>query len=701
MYSYQTSPGVPLPLGATIMADTVNFAIFSRHAERVSLLVFKPGEASKEAEIILDSKLNRTGDIWHIKIHHLPRDRRYGYRVAGPYDPKGSGHVFSSAQILLDPYAQALTGGHQWGVPYRRHNPQSPESDFKRRCAIIDNEFDWEGDRPLNIPLKDSVIYELHVRGFTNHESSEVGHPGTYDGIVAKIPYLKALGITAVELLPVFEFNEMESIFNDPETGRPLKNFWGYSPLAFFAPKASYAINGVNGNQVREFKEMVKALHRAGIEVILDVVYNHTAEGGGNGPTYSFRGLDNTIYYLLDQENRDYLNFSGCGNTFNCNHPLVRNLIMDSLRYWVIEMHVDGFRFDLASILGRSPTGEVLANPPMVEKIAEDPILAHTKIIAEAWDAAGLYQVGNFSSHPRWAEWNGKFRDDVRHFVCGYDNSVAALATRIAGSSDLYQHNDRRPYNSINFITSHDGFTLHDLVSYNYKHNLRNGENDRDGCNHEISWNSGAEGETANKKIIKLRNRRHRTLAVILMLSQGAPMLTAGDEFGRSQDGNNNAYCQDNPISWLDWRLAETNKDLLRFFQLLIALRKAHPVFRRANFFPATDAVGEIPIRWQSTNPGSEDWSAETKTLAFFLAGNSVGANVEDNDFFLMLNGHRRLRTFTAPSPPSGRCWHKIIDTAADSPNDIFVEQAALPLSDYKIKVAGLAAVLLISAPIS
>ena len=698
MHSYEISPGVPLPLGATIMADGINFAIFSRHADNVSLLIFKPGEAAKETEFALDSKLNRTGDIWHIKVHNLPQDRRYGFRASGPHDPKGSGHFFSSSQILLDPYAKALTGGHQWGIPYRRRNPQSSESDFKRRCAIVDDRFDWEGDRPLNIPLKDSVIYELHIRGFTKHKSSEVDHPGTYAGIIEKIPYLQELGITAVELLPVFEFNEMENIFNDPETGRPLKNFWGYSPLAFFAPKASYAVNGTNGNQVREFKEMVKALHRAGIEVILDVVYNHTAEGGANGPTYSFRGLDNTIYYLLDGESRDYLNFSGCGNTFNCNHPLVRHLIMDSLRYWVIEMHVDGFRFDLASILGRSPTGEVLANPPMVEKIAEDPILAHTKIIAEAWDAAGLYQVGSFSSHPRWAEWNGKFRDDVRSFLCGSGNT-AALATRIAGSSDLYQQNDRRPYNSINFITSHDGFTLRDLVSYNHKHNLKNGENNRDGSNHEISWNSGKEGETTNSKILRLRDRRHRTMAVILMLSQGVPMLTAGDEFARSQGGNNNAYCQDNAISWLDWQLVENNKGLHRFFRLLIALRKAHPIFRRADFFPTADSAENSLIRWQSTKPGTEDWSPEAKTLAFFLSGQSANNKTKDDDFFLMLNGHNRSRTFTAPTPPSGRRWLKIIDTSAESPEDITPLAEAPPLDDHKTTVAGMAAVVLISAP--
>lgn len=701
MQPFTTSPGAPLPLGSTITPDGVNFALFSRHAEQVSLLLFRPGQAAKQAEIVLDPALNRTGDIWHIRVHNLPRDSRYGYRVTGPYDPKGSGHCFSGDQLLLDPYARAITGGSDWGGYYVRRGSQTRESRFLRRAAIVGDDFDWQGDRPLNIPLKDSVIYELHVRGFTRHPSAGVDHPGTYGGIVAKIPYLKALGVTAVELMPVFEFNENENTFVDPTSGKPLKNFWGYSPVAFFAPKASYAMNGRDGNQVREFKEMVKALHRAGIEVILDVVFNHTAEGGANGPTYSFRGLDNTIYYLLDAGGREYLNFSGCGNTCNCNHPLVRQLIIDCLHYWVIEMHVDGFRFDLASILGRSPSGEVLANPPMVETIAEDPILAHTKIIAEAWDAAGLYQVGSFSPHPRWAEWNGRFRDDVRAFCCGHGNTVPALATRLAGSSDLYQHSRRRPYNSINFITSHDGFTLHDLVSYNHKHNLANGEGNRDGCNHEISWNSGAEGETSNRQILRLRARRLRSLAAILMLAQGTPMLVAGDEFGRSQQGNNNAYCQDNEISWIDWRLAEENRDQLRFFRLLIALRRRHPIFRRADFFPPP-APGEPPaIRWQATQPGVEDWSAGARCLAFFLDGRYSGNNGgEDDDFFVMLNGHRRARSFTVPAPPEGRRWLQVVDTAAAPPADILPEEEGRELAAAKLMVAAMAVVVLISKPL-
>lgn len=537
---------------------------------------------------------------------------------------------------------------------------------------------------------------ELHVRGFTRHKSANVRHPGTYQGIVEKIPYLKKLGITAIELMPVMEFNELENIHINPETGERLQNFWGYSPLAFFAPKASFAVNGRNGNQVLEFKEMVKALHRAGIEVILDVVFNHTAEGGHDGPLISFRGIDNTIYYLLDHETRDYLNFSGCGNTVNCNHPLVRHLIMDCLRYWVMEMHVDGFRFDLASILGRGPHGEILSNPPMVEKIAEDPILAHTKIIAEAWDAAGMYQVGSFSTSARWAEWNGKFRDNVRAFMCGHENTVAPLATRIAGSADLYQKSSRRPFNSINFITSHDGFTLYDLVSYNKKHNETNGENNKDGSNHEISWNSGTEGGTSDPEIEELRYRRIRTFAVILFLSQGVPMMVAGDEFGRTQRGNNNPYCHDNEISWLDFRLAEKNNDLLRFFKLLINLRKNHQVFRRADFFPNPSHCSCREIRWQGLHPDQQDWSPSARALAFLLDGSAVNGE-RDDDFFVMLNSNSEEQVFTVPVLENGRRWFKIIDTAAAGPKDIVEEKKGVPLSGDTVAVASMGAVVLVS----
>ena len=608
-------PGQPEPKGVSILPEGVNFALFSRHAEAVALVLeMDDGPGGKEGvriELPLDARINKTGDIWHILVQGLPPEFRYGYRLAGPFDPRDSGHNFDGRRILIDPYARALSPA-PWGV-FREclgHDPC---------CLPGATGYDWEGDRPLLIPLKDTVIYELHVRGFTVHPSSRVRHPGTFAGIIDKIPHLRELGITAVELMPITEFNENETLFHNPFTGERLKNFWGYSPLAFFAPKAGYCSSP--GGQLREFRDMVKALHRAGIEVILDIVFNHTAEGGMDGPVTSFRGIDNTIYYLLDPQSRDYLNFSGCGNTINCNHPIVRNLIMNVLRWWVVEMHVDGFRFDLASILGRDQAGHVLANPPVVEQIAEDPVLANTKIIAEAWDAAGLYQVGSFSTHHRWAEWNGRFRDDVRAFVCGYPGKVSALATRVAGSSDLYRNGRRRPCNSINFITSHDGFTLADLVSYNEKHNLANGEDNRDGDNNNISWNSGVEGNTGNRRVLALRSRRLRTMAVILFLAQGVPMLVAGDEFGRSQGGNNNAWCQDNETGWVDWRLRKKNQAQFEFFRQLIALRRAHPVFRRHDFFapfhPENDPPHRHEIIWQSLEPGRPDWSTECRTLAF------------------------------------------------------------------------------------
>jgi glycogen operon protein len=669
--------GHPLPEGVTFFPDGVNFAVFSRHGESVSLVLdcenISDREDNIQAEFVLDPEKNRTGDIWHILIKHLPQSFRYGYRIGGPSDPDESGHWFNDDIILIDPYAKALVSS-SWG--------EERDCLGRRPCCLVQAAgYDWEGDRPLKTALKDSIIYEMHVRGFTAHSSSGVRHPGTFSGIVEKIPYLKELGITAVELMPVTEFNENETLFRNPETGEKLRNFWGYSPLSFFAPKSDYCVE--TGRQINEFRDMVKALHRAGIEVILDVVFNHTAEGGKDGPTTSFRGIDNIIYYLLDPETRDYLNFSGCGNTLNCNHPIVRNLIMSALRWWVVEMHVDGFRFDLASILGRDQQGNVLANPPVVEQIAEDPVLADTKIIAEAWDAAGLYQVGSFSEHRRWAEWNGRFRDDIRAFMCGYPGNVSALATRIAGSSDLYGASDRRPCNSINFITSHDGFTLSDLVSYNEKHNLMNGEENRDGDNNNISWNSGAEGETNDREVRELRSRRLRTMAVILLLSQGVPMLVAGDEFGRSQKGNNNAWCQDNEVSWINWELLEQNRYQFDFFRKLIRLRQNHPVFRRDDFFMAFHPQDDPPhlheIIWQSLNPGEQDWSGECKTLGLTLNGSVL--ETEDDDFFLMINGHRHQeKTFTVPEPVtrhSAGDWKRIINTYLVPPADFVSRENA------------------------
>ncbi len=685
-----------MPLGANVAEDGVNFSIFSRHAKSVSLLLFHPDNNEPKAVIKLDKPENRTGDIWHVLVEGLAGDELYGYQVDGPNDVQQSGHYFSSDKVLLDPYARALSDGESWGLEEPNGCCPLPAASWVRRCRIVWDDFDWEGDRPLQIPMQDTIIYELNVRGYTKHTSSGVKHPGTYAGLVEKIPYIKKLGVTAVELLPVAEFNENEIIRRNPITGERLRNLWGYSTMAFFAPKAGYAADAHNGNQVREFKELVKAFHKAGIEVILDVVFNHTAEGGADGPVLSFRGLDNTIYYMLDPETRDYMNFSGCGNTMNCNHPVVRRFIIDCLHYWVTEMHVDGFRFDLASIMGRDTEGQVLADPPMVDQIAEDPLLADTKIIAEAWDAGHLYQVGMFSGSPRWAEWNGHFRDDVRGFLCGKEDMVRRLATRLAGSSDLYQRSNLSPLNSINFVTSHDGFTLCDLVSYHKKRNRANGEDNRDGSNYEISWNSGVEGETRSTRIKGLRNRRVRSFAAILFLSQGVPMMLAGDEFGRSQKGNNNTYCQDNVIGWIDWGLAKKNRSLLRFFTKLIAFRKAHAAFRRTTFFVPTEDGENDEIRWQSLKMNKQDWSTSCKALAFFLDGSAVSPE-PDNDFFVAINSHKKPKAFDLPKPKQGCQWRIVIDTAAPSPHDIVPEDQGVVVDTKTVAVASMAVVVLVA----
>ncbi|MDJ0622406.1 MAG: glycogen debranching protein GlgX [Desulfocapsaceae bacterium] len=655
--------GYPLPLGPSILPEGINFAIFSRNAKQVELVidVQEEGQERVRHSYPLQPGYNRTGDIWHILLPFHRQKISYGYRINGQSAPEESGTLFNDQNILIDPYAKMLTP-RKWGE----------RADYGQRpcCQFPDHSFNWQGDKPLKIPLEETIIYELHVRGFTRSPTSQTQYPGTYKAIIDKIPYLKSLGITAVELMPIAEFNENENPFTNPFTKEKLKDFWGYNSLNFFALKSGYAAD--SAHPLQEFKELVLALHQAGIEIFLDIVFNHTGEGDYNGPTTSFRGIDNPIYYLLDPESRQYMNFSGCGNTMNCNHPIVRELIRNVLRYWVIEMHVDGFRFDLASILGRDKQGNVLPDPPMLEVIAEDPILRDTKIIAEAWDAAGLYQVGSFSTDSRWSEWNGKFRDDVRSFFAGHENSVQKLATRIAGSSDLYQASSRGPSNSINLITSHDGFTLYDLVSYEQKYNEANGENNLDGENHNISWNSGVEGETSSTEINRLRLRRIKSMVLTLLLSQGVPMLTAGDEFGFSQKGNNNVWCQDNETAWLDWSLAEKNSDLLRFVQKCIALRKEHRVFQRTRFFSDIDAPGHPEITWQSLTPSTTDWSPTCHHLAFLLDGTKQ----QDSHFFIMLNGSRKNSvTFTLPHPPSDdpreiRKWYKIIDTAGQSPED-------------------------------
>ncbi len=676
--------GHPLPLGASVQRGGINFAVFSRHATAVTLLLFQPGVETEIAAFPFDDKYNRTGDVWHAFIAGLDPGVEYAYRVDGPRQT--SHHRFDNHTVLADPFAMALNGPREWG------SMKSRFADSFRRALLVNSEYDWELDQPINRPLADSVIYELHVRGYTMHPSSKVAHPGTFRGIIEKIPYLQELGVTAVELLPVTEFDELESDRVNPEDGTPLNNFWGYHPLSFFALKAAYAADKSPGGEVNEFRDMVKALHKAGIELILDVVYNHTGEGDHRGPVYSLKGIDNKVYYML-QSDGHYMNFSGCGNTVNCNHPFVRSYILDSLRYFVMEMHVDGFRFDLASILGRDQGGHVLASPPLLEQIAGDPILANTKLIAEAWDAAGLYQVGSFPNWGRWAEWNGRFRDDIRCFVRGDPGMAGQLATRLAGSSDLYQHG-REPSHGINFITSHDGFTLHDLVSYGEKHNHANGENNADGDANNHSWNCGCEGFTEDPAVLKLRERQSRNFATLLILSRGVPMILAGDELGRSQNGNNNAYCQDNAISWLDWDKLDDQRGLHRFFRLLIAFRKTHRLLRYDSFLLQN---GHGPqISWHGVRLGQPDWTGESRWVAMHLSGSTLDGPADD--IYLIANSHHESQPFELPVLVN-RHWRRFVDTSLEGDEAIIEGQNQPRLDNQRsYRVDGRTVVVLLSS---
>ena len=675
----KTARGQCRPFGASIREDGVNFAIFSRNAQTVSLVLFDEKAEEPIAEIPLNPTINKTGDVWHILVHGLQPNMLYGYRLAGPFAPK-AGHRFDAKKVVLDPCARVISGGHTWGVPDMPEGAQAGV--LTRRGRLDSDDFDWEGDVPICTPMGQTVLYELHVRGYTRHPSSGVKHPGTFLGLCEKIPHLKALGVTAVQLMPVLEFNELDNTHKNPMTGENLKNYWGYSPISFFALKASYAAKA--GDQVREFKRMVKTFHEAGIEVILDVVYNHTGEGNELGPTISFRGLDNSIYYMLDKQGR-YYNFSGCGNTLNCNHPLVRDLIIDSLTYFVAELHVDGFRFDLASILGRGPNGEVLQDPPLIRHIAEHPVLAGTKLLAEAWDAAGLSQIGKFPVWGRWAELNGVFRDDFRRFIRSDDNAMAAVAKRICGSLDIYGDSSRHPYHSINFITCHDGFTLADLVSYNKKRNWANGDNDRDGWDDNISFNCGHEGPTADPVILSLRQRQMKNFMAALLISQGVPLLSQGDEFGRTQGGNNNAYSQDNEISWVDWGLVKENEGLLRFTTMMIALRKQYFAMSREQFCNR--------VSWHGHKIGDPDWTGKSRTLAFQMHGWH-----SQPDIYVMFNAHWDAQKFIVPAHEGRWKWKRLADTCLPSPQDIVLEKDAISLQpgDHYI-VSPRSAVILIS----
>ncbi len=655
MLNLRIARGRCLPLGASAQADGVNFAILCRHGTAVYLVLYPINSSEPLAEIALHHRRNRTGDHWHVLVAGLPPSFSYGWRVEGP---DGPGHCYDPNLVLLDPAATAITGGGKWGV--------SCETNARfttRRSVFLRRPFNWQEDAPLVTPMEDSIIYEMHVRGFTCHPSSLVAKPGTFTGLIEKIPYLQALGVTAVELLPIHEFDECDCPFTNPYTGEKLRNFWGYNSIAFAAPKAAYADTGTEHGQLTEFREMVRAFHQAGIEVYLDVVFNHTGEGDHRGRTYSFRGLDNQLYYMIEPDGT-YFNFSGCGNTVNCNHPIVRQLLLNCLRFWVADMHVDGLRFDLASVLGRDFQGRVLLEPPVVEMIAEDGVLADTKLIAEPWDAGGLYQVGHFPFGQHWSEWNGQYRDQVRRFWRGDPGMAGALATRLCGSSDLYEAAGRAPHHSINFITCHDGFTLWDLVSYNHKHNEANGENNRDGAGENYSWNCGVEGPTDDPPILDLRHRQVRNLMATLLLSQGVPMLLAGDEFLRTQGGNNNAWCQDNEISWLDWGLAVHNADFLRFVKMLIALRKRHPALRRRRFVHAAD------VKWHGQQPNLPDWSSTSRTLAVTFNGRLTGRE-PDCDFYIACTSRSEPAPFVIPPSPQGKPWRRIVDTGMTPPYDI------------------------------
>ena len=632
----------------------------------------------------LNPSTNRTGDMWHVCVQGLKPGALYLYRVDGPFEPK-KGHRFDRNQYLLDPYAKAITDVSIFAnLPPGYKTPvdkmdvelgkQHSAKDFPKCVVVDDNEFDWQGDLPLNYKLKDCIIYESHLKGFTASPSSGVEHPGTYRGMIEKIPYLKKLGITSVELLPIQEFDEFENANKNPRTGERLTNYWGYSTIAFFAPKVSYAADRSPGGAVKEFKELVRELHKNGIEVILDIVFNHTAEGNERGLTLNFRGFDNSIYYILEDERKQYYkNFSGCGNTVNCNHPVLRSFIIDCLRYWVTEMHVDGFRFDLASILGRDRNGNLIKDPPVLERIAEDPILSRTKIIAEAWDAGGAYQVGNFPGG-RWAEWNDRFRDEIRRFWRGDDYLAGGAATRIAGSADLYQDDGRKPCHSVNFITSHDGFTMNDLVSYNGKHNEQNGENNRDGSDNNSSYNYGYEGPTKNMEIESVRTRQVKNLLLTLILAQGTPMLLAGDEIRRTQGGNNNAYCQDNEISWFNWQNTQMHADIYDFVQKAIALRRKHPVFRRQDFYEGKshDAGSTPDISWFASDGKCLDWNNANHFLSFRLGGGKAEtkALADDSDFFVMCNSGTKDITVKLPTAGKEKSWYRLVDTSVPAPND-------------------------------
>jgi glycogen operon protein len=678
-------PGRSFPLGATVYPNGTNFCVFSNACEAMELLFFDDVDDKNPSRIIrLDPKINKTFYYWHIFVPRIGSGQLYGYRAYGPFLPE-EGFRFDGKKVLLDPYAKAIAIGKNYSREAAvRAGDNCP---YALKGVVVDlSRYDWEDDFAPRVLGERTVIYELHAGGFTKNPNSGIAEKkrGKYLGLIEKIPYLKSLGVTAVELMPVQQFDEQDA-------PRGLKNYWGYSPIGFFAPHSGYSVSKDPLGPVEEFRDMVKALHRAGIEVILDVVFNHTAEGDHNGPIFSFKGLENPAYYILDKDKSLYANYTGCGNTINANHSIVRRMIENCLCYWVMDMHVDGFRFDLASVMARGESGEPLSNPPILWAIESNPILSGTKIIAEAWDAAGLYQAGSFVGD-RFAEWNGYFRDDVRRFVKSDSGTISTLAKRICGSPDIYAKHGRELYRSINFVTCHDGFTLNDLVSYNYKHNDANKEGNRDGTDRNFSWNCGEEGSVADPSIEKLRVRQIKNFLTILFVSQGTPMLLMGDEVMRTQAGNNNTYCQDNETSWFDWENTKKNAELLRFTQGLINFTKKHEIFSQECCWIKAGKKQNRQVVWHGINLRQPDWGHDSHSIAFTLKHKESGQKL-----YVILNSFWDALEFELPKLAQGECWHRIVDTCLESPEDFSEPESALEVFAERYKAEARSSVILMA----
>jgi glycogen operon protein len=661
---FSVRPGFFLENGGVVIPGGVSFTVHSQNATSVSLVLFKRQQCQPYAIIPFPDNY-RIGHVYSMIVFGLDIEQfEYAFSVDGIYDP-GRGLLFDPTRLLIDPYSKAVTGQSQWGL--------RTEGACHYKSRVVANDFDWGNSRSPQIPMEDLVIYELHVRGFTRHDSAGVQAPGTFAGLAEKIPYLIELGVNAVELMPIFEFDEMRDVRE--YKGQKLLDYWGYNPISFFAPNTAYTASIEYNREGVELKNLIKTLHENNIEVILDVVFNHTAEGNELGPVISFKGFDNNVYYMLSP-NGQYFNFSGCGNTLNCNHPVVQQMIVECLRYWVSEYRIDGFRFDLASILGRNEDGSPLSKPPLLQSLAFDPILAHVKLIAEAWDAGGLYQVGSFPSWSRWSEWNGRFRDDLRCFLKGDAGLATIVADRLAGSHDLYDPMHRGQNASVNFITCHDGFTLRDLYSYNEKHNLANGWGNADGETHNNSWNCGVEGETRDPEIQKLRRRLMHNALTALLCSRGTPMLLSGDEFGNTQAGNNNPYCQDNEISWLDWRLLNQNRDLFDFVRKLIWLRRHHPAMR-TNGEPAH--CGLPPFSKHGTRAWFLDPAPENRMAAVMLTCYD-DVQKKDDIVYIAINAHWENASVQLPRLPGRLFWKLAVDTGLPADAEIVVEPAVMKM---------------------